>query len=237
MGSWERKKCWGATSGLLLYPSLARLLPESSLCSLPTVRLILTATTSVPAIPHHSFWPFCSSLYPSLWDTDCCQPLKVWCRGEQLVCVCRWERRKKWLSLPDPIKDSKSGRTLKTKHGMEVPCKLRILSRGLNEVRMDSHTEMHDKDILGRRNSKHKDLKNFQLHIIQWGWDIMSESEEESWEASSENACRAWVLQNLAGHGPSICISHGLPQEINGADKQGSNMVWLWKAIVCEKQQ
>lgn len=34
----------------------------------------------------------------------------------------------------------------------------------------------------------------------------MSESEEESWEASSENACRAWVAQNLAGHGPSICI-------------------------------
>lgn len=32
--------------------------------------------------------------------------------------------------------------------------------------------------------------------------------------------------------GPSTCISQQLLQEINGADKQGNNMVWLWKATL-----
>lgn len=111
MGSWEREKCEGASHirAFTVPLSLARPLPKSSLCSVPSVRPILlsynvcrhTHTTgpdpSVPPSP------------PPLPPRDDCvpasQPCKFWSTVTSRLCSCMQVRKKRQKNYPWPNKE------------------------------------------------------------------------------------------------------------------------------------
>lgn len=140
----EGKNAKGPHQGFTAPLSLARLLPKSSLCSVP------------------SSWPISSSLSPSLSLRDDWLPASHLNSGVQwqagCVHVCRWERRDKRLSLAQQRKAQSQAGLWRPSLGRKSSESWGYLSRGLNEVRIDSHTDIWDEDILGTRNSKHKGL-------------------------------------------------------------------------------
>lgn len=136
--------------------SLARLLPKSSLCPVPSVRPILVSY-SFCRHTHHSSWPISSSLSPSLSLRD------DWRSASHLnsgVFMYAGETEEtKGLSLAQQRQAQSQAGLWRPSLGGKSSESWGYLSRGLNEVRMDSHTEIWDEDILGRRNSKHKGLE------------------------------------------------------------------------------
>lgn len=103
----------------------------------------------------HLFFPL---PYPCLWEATDWQPEEY--SDKQVVFLYAGEKEEeKGLSLAQQRKAQLQAGHWRPSLGRKSSESWGYLSRGLNEVRMGSHTEIRDEDILGRRNSKHEGLE------------------------------------------------------------------------------
>lgn len=194
--------------------SLGRLL----LCCLPTVRMILISYN----FHHCAYTPQLLTylLFPLLTPLSERRLTAASHLGSGAVVnrlLVYVGEKEETNDYPWPNKRFKVRQDLKTEHAKEVLWKLRSQwSKDGQPHWNPGQGHSREKGHQTQRPRTRKDLK--KLPATKNSVWLRHTEQVDAWEASSENECRGWGMQNLAGRGASTCISQWPLQEINGAD-------------------